>query len=111
MVHRRETVTPGFSTPELDYLRDGNSPPYHRTRMPNARTFTGSADLDAMVARIAPAVLGLLADGVPRTKATIAKAFTGRHAEDEVGLTLIRLAVTGQVRETDGKYTPAVAEA
>jgi uncharacterized protein (DUF433 family) len=76
--------------------------------MPNAKTFTGSADLDAMVARIAPAILVLLADGVPRTKATIAKAFAGRHAEDEVGLTLIRLAVTGQVRETGGRYTPAV---
>jgi uncharacterized protein (DUF433 family) len=76
--------------------------------MPNAKTFTGSADLDAMVARIAPAILGLLADGVPRTKATIAKTFAGRHAEDEVELTLIRLAVTGQVRETGGKYTPAV---
>ena len=43
--------------------------------MPNAKTFTGSADLDAMVARIAPAILVLLADGVPRTKAAIAKAF------------------------------------
>ena len=36
--------------------------------MPNARTFTGSAEINAMVAQVAPAVLGLLADGsVPRT--------------------------------------------
>jgi hypothetical protein len=65
----------------------------------------GSADLDAMVARIAPAILVLLADGVPRTKAAIVKAFSGRHAEDEVELTLIRLAVTERVVETGGKYT------
>ena len=58
-----------------------------------------------------PDILALLVDGVPRTKAAIVKAFAGRHAEDEVELTLIRLAVTGQVRETGGKYTPAVTEA
>ena len=64
-----------------------------------------------MVARIAPAILVLLADGVPRTKAAIVKAFAGWHAEDEVELMLIRLAVTEQVRETGGKYILAVTEA
>ena len=77
--------------------------------MPNTRTFTGSADIDAIVARVAPAVLGLLADRVPRPKAAIVAALAGRHAGDDVALTLIRLAVTGQVVETGGKYTLATA--
>ena len=78
--------------------------------MPNAKTLTGSSDLDAMVARIAPAILGLLADGVPRTKAAIVKAFAGRHAENDVELTLVRLAVTERVRESGGRYTLQVDE-
>ena len=43
------------------------------------RAFTGSADLHAMVARVAPDVLALLADGVPRTKGVIVAALAGRH--------------------------------
>ena len=43
--------------------------------------FTGSAEIDATVAGVAPAVLELLADGAPRTKAAIIEALTGRHAE------------------------------
>ena len=79
--------------------------------MANARTFTGSADIDAIVARVAPAVLELLADRVPRTKPAIVAALAGRHAGDDVALTLIRLAVTGQVEETGGKYALVAAEA
>ena len=77
--------------------------------MPNVKTFTGSADIDAMVAQVAPAVLGLLADRVPRTKAAIVAALAGRHAGDDVALTLIRLAVIGPVVETGGKYTLGTA--
>src|SRR5947209_2452303 len=73
----------------------GRDRTHHRTRMPNVKTFTGSADIDAMVAQVAPAVLGLLADRVPRTKAAIVAALAGRHAGADVALTLIRLAVTG----------------
>jgi hypothetical protein len=62
-----------------------------------------------MVARIAPAILELLADGVPRSKAAIVEALAGRHARDDVVHALIRLAVTGQVVETGGKYTLGVA--
>jgi hypothetical protein len=62
------------------------------------------------VARIAPAVLELLGDGLPRTKAAIVEALAGRHAEDDVTLALVRLAVTERVRETGGKYTLAVPE-
>jgi hypothetical protein len=76
---------------------------------PKPSAFTGSADVNAMVARVAPDILALLSDGVPRPKAAIVAALAGRHAEDAVALTLIRLAVTGQVRETNGKYALAAA--
>jgi len=77
--------------------------------MPNARTFTGSADIDAIVARVAPAILALLGDGVPRTKAAIVAALAGRYTGDDVALTLIRLAVTGRVVEAGSKYTLGAA--
>jgi hypothetical protein len=44
---------------------------------------------------------------VPRTKPAIVEALAGRHAKDDVTHTLVRLAVTGQVVETGGKYTLA----
>src|SRR3954468_7835462 len=58
--------------------------------MANARTFTGSAEINAMVARVAPAVLALLADGTPRSKAAIVEALAGRlrathHATTRLG--------------------------
>jgi hypothetical protein len=73
--------------------------------MSNARTFTGSAEINAMVARVAPAVLELLADGLPRPKAAIVEALAGRHDRQAVISTLIRLSVTDEVEETGGKYT------
>jgi hypothetical protein len=73
--------------------------------MPNARTFTGSAEINAMVARVAPAVLELLADGTPRSKAAIVEALAGRHDRQDVISTLIRLSVTGQVVEANDRYT------
>ena len=69
----------------------------------------GSEAINAMVTRVAPAILELLADGVPRSKPAIVEALAGRHARDDVVHTLIRLAVTGQVVETGGRYTPATA--
>ncbi len=75
--------------------------------MPNARTFTGSAEINAMVARVAPDVLGLLADGMPRSKAAIVEALAGRHDRQDVISTLIRLSVTGEVEEAGGRYTLA----
>ena len=62
-----------------------------------------------MVARTAPAVLGLLADGVPRARAAVVAALAGRHAKEDVVRTLMRLAVTGRVDETSGRYAPAAA--
>src|SRR3954452_7950337 len=101
-------------------LLSGRPRPHHRTRMPRAkppatRTASphdgvGSEAVNAVVARTAPAVLELLADGVPRSKAAIAEALAGRHAKDDVVHTLIRLAVTGQVVDTGGKYALASSE-
>src|SRR5690242_3244228 len=77
---------------------------------PKPSAFTGSADVDAMVERVAPDILELLADGVPRRKPASVAALANRHAEDEIELTLIRLAVTEQVRETGGQVHVAGAQ-
>jgi hypothetical protein len=77
-------------------------------RKPSPYEGAGSAAVNAMVARTAPAILELLADGVPRPRPAIVEALAGRHARNDVVHTLIRLAVTGQVVETGGKYTLAV---
>jgi len=73
--------------------------------MPRAKpsAFTGSAEVNAMMARVAPDILGLLADGAPRSAAAIAEALAGRHDRQDVLLTLIRLSVTGEVDDSSGK--------
>ena len=71
------------------------------------RRYPSSADMDAMVARVAPAVLALLGDGVPRSRRAIVAALADRHPKDEVARTLMRLAVTGRLAEAGGKYRPA----
>ena len=78
-----------------------------RTKPP---AMTGTAELNAMIERVAPAILALLADGRPRTKAAIVAALAGRHAEDDVELTLVRLAVTERVVETGGRYRLATTD-
>src|SRR3954447_7716115 len=86
------------------------SHPRRRTRMPTSTRspshhgYTGSAELNAMVERVAPAILGLLADGVPRTRPAIVAALAGRHDKQDVVNALIRLAVTDRVEETGGRY-------
>ena len=70
--------------------------------MPNR--YPSSAGTDAMVERVAPAILALLADGVPRSRRAIVAELAGRHLKDEVQRTLMRLAVTDRVVETGGKY-------
>ena len=70
-----------------------------------ASALSGSAEIDAMVARTAPAVLALLRDGVPRARSTIVTALADRHPKEDVVRTLMRLAVTGQLVETERKYT------
>ena len=79
--------------------------------MPRPKPFmTGTAELNAMIERVTPDVLGLLADGVPRTKAATVEALAGRHERQDVVYALIRLAVTGRVEDTGGKYALARAE-
>ena len=76
-----------------------------------SKPYASSADLDAMVARVAPAILDLLGDGVPRSKRMVVAALADRHPRDEVVRTLMRLAVTDRVAETGGKYTLTDPEA
>jgi hypothetical protein len=77
------------------------------TRKPSPYENAGSAAVNAMVERVAPAILGLLGDGVPRRKPAIVEALAGRHDRQDVGHALIRLAVTGQVEESGGRYALA----
>ena len=76
-------------------------------RMPDR--YASSADINAMIARTAPAVLELLGDGVARNKKAIVAALAKRHAKDEIVRTLMRLTVTGQVADVDHKYRLAPA--
>jgi hypothetical protein len=78
--------------------------------MPSPYERAGLVEINAMVARIAPAILVLLANGVPRTKPAIVAALAGRHDKQDVVHTLIRLAVTGQVSEAGGRYVLAASE-
>jgi hypothetical protein len=74
------------------------------------KPLASSEDTDAMIARVAPAVLALLRDGVPRSRRMIVAALADRHPKDEVRRTLMRLAVTDQVVEVSGKYGLATPE-
>ena len=69
--------------------------------------YTSSADTHAMVARIAPSILELLGDGIPRSRRDFVTALAHRHSKEDVELTLMRLAVTGQILAASGKYTLA----
>jgi hypothetical protein len=58
-----------------------------------------------MLARMAPVVLALLADGVPRSRRAIVAALAERHDKQDLTRTLMRLAVTDRVVERGGKFT------
>jgi hypothetical protein len=81
------------------------------TRKSSPYERAGSASVNTMVERVAPSILELLADGVPRTKHAIVEALAGRHDKRDVVHALIRLAVTGQVEDAGGKYVLATSEA
>jgi hypothetical protein len=66
--------------------------------------YSSSDDTHAMVARIAPMILELLGDGLPRSRHDIVAALAPHHARDEVVRTLMRLAVTGRLVEAERKY-------
>jgi hypothetical protein len=70
-------------------------------------SLSGSAEIEAMVARTAPAILELLQDGVPRARSAIITALAGLHPKEDVVRTLMRLAVTGQLNESGRKYSLA----
>jgi hypothetical protein len=74
------------------------------------KRYPSSADTDAMVERVAPAILELLADGVPRSRRAIAAELADQHPKDEVARTLMRLAVTDRIAEVGGKYVLAPQE-
>src|SRR3954451_10015885 len=102
-MRRRIGYSPGQLTPH----RRSRIP--HTARQPSSHAFTRSAELNAMIERVAPDILALLADGIPRTKPAIVEALAGRHDKQDVVHALIRLAVTGQVEDTGGKYTLGAA--
>src|SRR5689334_13862519 len=79
------------------------------TRMPRTKVpaMAGTAELNGMIERVPPDVLGLLADGRPRTKAAIVEALAGRHDREDVALALVQRAVTGRVTEKNGRYALA----
>ena len=67
--------------------------------------YTSSADTHALVARIAPSILELLEDGIPRSRRAFVAALADRYPKEEVELTLMRLAITGHILAAGGKYT------
>ena len=67
--------------------------------------YSSSDDTHAMVARIAPVILKLLSDGLPRSRQEIVEALAPQHGKDEVKRTLMRLSVTGRLVETKRKYS------
>ena len=67
--------------------------------------YFSSDDTHAMVARVAPAILKLLSDGLPRSKNEILEALASRHTKDEVKRTIMRLSVIGRLVETKNKYS------
>ena len=79
-------------------------------RKPSPYERAGSEAVNAMAARTAPAILELLADGVLRPRPAIVEALAGRHDKQDIAHTLIRLAVTGRVVETGGRYILAASE-
>ena len=68
-------------------------------------SLSGSAEIEAMVTRTAPAILEFLGDGTPRPRSAIITALGDRHPKEDVVRTLMRLAVTGQLNERERKYS------
>ena len=73
--------------------------------VPAMGRFTSSDEINATIARTAPAILELLGDGIVRNRRTIVAALADRYPKDEVERTLMRLAVTDQVIRTGGRYS------
>jgi hypothetical protein len=82
---------------------------HRRTHMPPH--YPSSAETNATIARVAPAVLALLGDGAPRSRRAIVAALAERHPKEDVVRTLMRLAVTGRLVEAGRKYHLAADDA
>jgi hypothetical protein len=78
-----------------------------RPAMPAAKPprVTSSDDLNAAIERVAPDILALLADNVPRSEAAIVAALAGQHPRDDVRRTVMRLAVLGQLAMRGSRYS------
>lgn len=63
-----------------------------------------------MLARTAPVILALLADGTPRSKRAIIKALADRHDKKDVTHAVMRLAVTDRIVEHKGRFILAPDE-
>jgi len=72
--------------------------------------YPSPADTEAMIARVAPSIIELLADGVPRSRRAIVDALADQYSREEVRHTLMRLAVSDRVAEVGGKYVLGTAE-
>jgi hypothetical protein len=68
-------------------------------------------NLETTIARVTPDILALLADGVPRNRATIVKALADQHAKQDVQRAIARLAVLGRLEMRGSRYTLPAAEA
>jgi hypothetical protein len=68
-------------------------------------SFSGSYEINTVIAQIAPAVLELLQGGVARSKNDIIAALAGRYSKNDITRTLMRLSVTGRLIETGRKYS------
>jgi hypothetical protein len=76
------------------------------TRMPATKSprVTSSDDVNAAIERVAPDMLALLADGVPRNTATTVAALADRHAKQDVQRALARLSVIGRLDLRGSRY-------
>jgi hypothetical protein len=72
---------------------------------------TSSNDVNAAIERVAPDVLALLGDGVPRNRATIVAALAERHPKQDVKRALARLSVIGRLDLQGSRYTLPTPEA
>ena len=91
-------MPPAKNTPTTD-----SKPPPRRT--------SSFEDLNATIERVAPDVLELLRDGVPRNTATIVAALLDRHAKEDVKRAIARLSVLGQLDLQGSRYTLPAAGA
>jgi hypothetical protein len=70
--------------------------------MPQA--YQSSADINAMITRVTPAVVTLLGDSTPHRRQEIVNALADQHPKGDVVRTLMGLTVTGRLVATGGKY-------